>query len=65
MLKELEWEDSQKSRAEEHATNHDTIKLRSDDNDRRKRGVSCGDGFLPRSMIFLTQATRARWFIGF
>ena len=38
MLKELE-EDSQKCRAEEHATNHDTIKLRSDDNDSRKRSV--------------------------
>ena len=40
---ELEWEDSQKSRVEEHATNHDSNKLRSDDNDSRNRGVSCGD----------------------
>ena len=42
-LKEMEWEDSQRSRAEEHATNHDTIKLRSDNSGGRKRGVPCGD----------------------
>ena len=40
MLQELEWEDSQKSRAEERATNHDTIKLRRDDDDGPKRGAS-------------------------
>ena len=38
-LKEFEWEDSQKIRAEEHATNHDTNKLRSDDDGSSWRGV--------------------------
>ena len=42
MLQELEWEDSQKSRAEEHATNKDTIKLRRDDGGGPKRGALYG-----------------------
>ena len=41
MLQELEWEDSQKGRSEEHATNHD-IKLRRDDDGGRKRGALYG-----------------------
>ena len=35
-------EDSQKCRAEEHATNHETIKLRRDDDGGRKRGALRG-----------------------
>ena len=42
MLKELEWEDSKNSRAEEHATTHDTINLRSDDDGGPKRAALYG-----------------------
>ena len=42
MLQELEWEDSQKNRTKEHATNHDTIKLRRDDDGGSKRGALYG-----------------------
>ena len=42
MFEELEWEDSQKSRVEEHATNNDTTKLRRDDGGGPKRGALHG-----------------------
>ena len=42
MLQELEWEDRQKNRAEEHGTNHDTTKLRRDDDGGPKRGALYG-----------------------
>ena len=42
MLQELEWEDSQKNRVEEHATNHDTIKLRRDHDRKPKRAALYG-----------------------